>query len=489
MFELTVWKNGIAHKVTFEQAAFLDTILETAGFSQPHPCGGHGNCGKCAVELSGAVSEPNEQEMLAGKRLSCQAVVLGDAAVVLPDDEQSMRIETETGAQTLSSTPMPGAYGAAVDIGTTTVAVKVFDLKTGESKGTAAALNPQTSEAADVMGRIEAAMNGRLSLLQAQVTDCIVSLLERAGKTCGMPESLVITGNTTMLYLLSGRNPESLSHAPFLAETLFDTELEFAGIQAYLPPCMNAFVGADITCAVLASEMCKTRETALLCDIGTNGEIALWRDGVLYVTSTAAGPAFEGAGISCGCGSVAGAIDKVWLEWGELHIHTIGEKHPIGICGSGLIDAVAAGLQNGQIDETGALENEEFTLAESVKIQQKDIRSVQLAKAAIAAGIETLLETAGTTAGEIETLYITGGFGSHLNVASAVKIGLLPPEIENRTVVLGNAALAGAARVLLDQREKGELQRIAGLSRHVDLGGNPTFNEKYIDHMVLGKDF
>ena len=486
MFELTVWKNGIAHKVPFEQAAFLDAILERAGFSQPHPCGGHGNCGKCAVELSGAVSEPNEQEMLAGKRLSCQAVVLGDATVVLPDEETSMRIETETGAELHALSPMPGNVGAAVDIGTTTVAVKVFDLKTGDCLGTAAALNPQTSEAADVMGRIESAMNGNLSLLQAQVTDCIAALLEEAGKTREMPESLVITGNTTMLYLLSGRNPESLSHAPFLAETLFDTELDFAGGQAYLPPCMNAFVGADITCAVLASEMWKTDKTALLCDIGTNGEIALWKGGVLYVTSTAAGPAFEGAGISCGCGSVAGAIDKVWLENGELRIHTIGMKHPVGICGSGLIDAIACGLQSGQIDETGALENDELALTETIQIQQKDIRAVQLAKAAIAAGIETLLETAGTGAEEIETLYITGGFGSHLNVASAVEIGLLPPEIEHRAVVLGNAALAGAARVLLNQGEKGELQRIAELSVHVNLGGNPAFNEKYIDHMFLG---
>ncbi|MCH5353750.1 MAG: DUF4445 domain-containing protein [Acutalibacter sp.] len=489
MFELTVWKNGIAHKVSFEQAAFLDAILEQAGFSRPHPCGGHGNCGKCAVELSGAVSEPNEQEMLAGKRLSCQALVLGDATVVLPDEELSMRIETETGAGSYVLSPMPGTVGAAVDIGTTTVAVKVFDLKTGDCLGTAAALNPQTSEAADVMGRIEAAMNGSLSLLQAQVTDCIASLLEQAGKSWDMPDFLVITGNTTMLYLLTGRNPESLSHAPFLAETLFDTDMEFSGSQAYLPPCMNAFVGADITCAVLASEMCRSDKISLLCDIGTNGEIALWKDGVLYVTSTAAGPAFEGAGISCGCGSVTGAIDKVWLEQGELRIHTIGEKHPVGICGSGLIDAIACGLQSSQIDETGALEEDDFPLAQDVVIQQKDIRAVQLAKAAIAAGIETLLETAETSAEEIETLYITGGFGSHLDVASAVEIGLLPPGIESRTVVLGNAALAGAARVLLNQGEKGELQRIAGLSRHVNLGGNPSFNEKYIDHMILGKDF
>lgn len=487
MFELTVWKNKRAHKIPFENATLLDAILERAGFSLPHPCGGHGNCGKCAVEVIGAVSEPNELEERIGKRLSCQTIVLGDATVVLPDDGLSMTIETETGTQTAPLSPMPGKYGAAVDIGTTTIAVKLFDLATGVCVGTAAALNPQTAEAADVMGRIEAAMNGKLSALQAQVTDCITALLQEAGKACGMPDSLVITGNTTMLYLLTGKDPESLSHAPFLAETLFDVETEFAGRTAYLPPCMNAFVGADITCAVLASGMCGSADVALLCDIGTNGEIALWKDGVLYVTSTAAGPAFEGAGISCGCGSVTGAIDKVWLENGRLSVHTIGNAAPAGICGSGLLDAIAAGLESGQIDETGVLEEDELPLGEGVSLQQKDIRAVQLAKAAIAAGIDTLLETAGISAEEIKTLYITGGFGSHLNVASAIKIGLLPEEIEKRTVVLGNAALAGAAAVLLDQHAKGELSRIAGLSQHVNLGGNPAFNEKYVSNMFFGE--
>lgn len=489
MFELTVWKNKRSHKVAFEEAALLDVLLQRAGFSLPHPCGGHGNCGKCAVRVSGAVSEPNALEEHMGKRLSCQTVVLGDATVVLPDDDLSMAIETETMTQPISLLPMPGKYGAAVDIGTTTVAVKLFDLKAGTCVGTAAALNPQTAEAADVMGRIEAAMNGKLSVLQTQVTDCITALLQEAGKACGMPDSLVITGNTTMLYLLTGEDPESLSHAPFLAETLFGSEAAFAGRTAYLPPCMNAFVGADITCAVLASGMCGSEQTALLCDIGTNGEIALWKDGTLYVTSTAAGPAFEGAGISCGCGSVTGAIDKVRLDNGRLSVHTIGNAPPIGICGSGLLDAIAAGLESEQIDETGVIEGDGLSLGAEVVLRQKDIRMVQLAKAAIAAGIDTLLETAGISVGEIKTLYITGGFGSHLNVASAVRIGLLPEEIEKRTVVLGNAALAGAAAVLLDQRAKGELSRIAGLSQHVNLGGNPAFNEKYVSNMFFGEAF
>lgn len=485
MAELTIWQNGKKQTVRFEGQPVLDDVLKVAGVQTPHPCGGHGRCGKCEVVLSGAVSEPNETEQRFGVRMSCQAVLLGDVTVTLRDFTAA-QIETETGTVPLTLCPMKGKYGAAVDIGTTTIAVKVFDLQSGECVGTSAALNPQTSVAADVMGRIEAAMKGELTLLQSQVTQTIERLLNEAYPE--KPDALVLTGNTTMLYLLTGLNPESLSRAPFVADTLFGEEVTLYDAPSYLPPCMNAFVGADITCAVLASKMCDSNDTSLLCDIGTNGEMALWKDSKLYVTSTAAGPAFEGAGISCGCGSVSGAIDKVWLEEGELCVHTIEETQAVGICGSGLIDAIAAGLESELIDETGAMDDD-IVLTDNVALKPQDIRAVQLAKAAIAAGMQTLLETANTTMKEVKTLYITGGFGSHLKVESAVSIGLLPSELSNRTKVLGNAALSGAVRVLLNKHEKEQLTHIAQLSEHVNLGGNPRFNENYIEQMMFGEDF
>ena len=252
---------------------------------------------------------------------------------------------------------------------------------------------------------------------------------------------------------------------------------------------MNAFVGADITTAVLASGMCQKDEVSLLCDIGTNGEMALWKDGVLYVTSTAAGPAFEGAGISCGCGSVRGAIDRVWLENDKICVHTLGDAEAVGVCGSGLIDAIAAGLESEQIDETGAMDDDELVLSGDVALEPQDVRAVQLAKAAIAAGMEMLAETAGIPMEDIKTLYIAGGFGSHLNVESAVKIGLLPEVLSDRAKILGNAALSGAVQVLLDRNARGTLSDIAAKSQHVNLGGNPKFNEKYIDMMFFGDDF
>lgn len=487
MAELIIKQNGTTRTVQFEGEMLLDAVLRGADVYTPHPCGGRGVCGKCAVELSGAVSAPNDFEKRAGVRLSCQAVLLGDAVVILPDEKKDQQIETSTGEQPLVLNPMSGKTGAAVDIGTTTVAVKAYDLTTGACIGTAAGLNPQGAVAADVMGRIEAAMKGDLALLQTQIVDMVEKLtLEASGI---MPDVLVVTGNTTMLYLLTGRDPECLSHAPFLADTLFDTEAELFGKRVYLPPCMNAFVGADITTAVLSSGMYEKTETALLCDIGTNGEMALWKDGKLYVTSTAAGPAFEGAGISCGCGSVNGAIDRVWLEDGEIRVHTLGDAEAVGVCGSGLIDAIAAGLESEQIDETGAMDDDELVLSGNVALEPRDVRAVQLAKAAIAAGMEMLLETADADMDEVETLYIAGGFGSHLNVDSAVTIGLLPQALKDKTKIIGNAALAGAVQVLLNKDARDTLSGIADRSEHVNLGGDPKFNEMYIEKMFFGEDY
>ncbi|MBR4888593.1 MAG: DUF4445 domain-containing protein [Clostridia bacterium] len=486
MAELTIFQQGRTMVVPFEGTPVLDEVLVAAGVQTPHPCGGRGSCGKCVVTLSGAVSEPNAAEQKAGVRLSCQAVLFGDAQVILPDAAEDSQIETETGEQPEELCPMTGDYGAAVDIGTTTIAVKVYDLHTGACIGTAAELNPQGAVAADVMGRIEAAMKGELQRMQNQVTEAIDRLLKKACAVC--PDAMVVTGNTTMLYLLTGKDPTCLSRAPFVADTLFDTEQEICGIRTYLPACMNAFVGADITCAVLASGMCNGEETALLCDIGTNGEMALWKDGKLYVTSTAAGPAFEGAGISCGCGSVRGAIDKVWLEDDELKVHTLGDVPAVGVCGSGLLDAVAAGLALEAIEETGAMDDD-LELSNGIALEPKDIRAVQLAKAAIAAGMQTMLEEANVPVEEVKTLYIAGGFGSHLRVESAVAIGLLPEELADRTCVLGNAALSGAARALLNQNERQLLSAIAAGSSHVNLGGNPRFNENYVDNMFFGDDF
>ena len=229
--------------------------------------------------------------------------------------------------------------------------------------------------------------------------------------------------------------------------------------------------------------MTGTTGTALLCDIGTNGEIGLWKGGTLYVTSTAAGPVFEGAGISCGCQSVAGAIEEVKLNANRLSVKTIGAAKPVGLCGSGVIDAIACLLENGTVEETGTMEPEEILLCEGVFINRQDIRNVQLAKAAIAAGIRTLLEVTETSEEEISVFYLAGGFGKHLNLDSAVRIGLFPASLRNKVRILGNAALKGAASMLTDKSLKETAQTIAGKADYLSLPDNPAFSKNYIGEL------
>lgn len=478
---LTIQKGNHLVHYEYTPPCQLEGILENAGFSVRHPCGGHGLCGKCVVDISGHISEPTPVEIKLGCRLACQTEVFGNATVILPKSSNVAQIQMDSSVNTQVGKPMKGTIGAAVDIGTTTLALRRYDLHSGMILGQSAMENPQCSISADVIGRIDAAMNGNLELLHTQICNAIDTLLLQAG---GPADTMVAVGNTTMLYLLTGRDPTCLSKAPFHADCLFDLEADIASIPTYLPPCMDAFVGADISCAVLASGMCMDK-TSLLCDIGTNGEIALWKNDTLYVTATAAGPAFEGAGISCGCNSVPGSIDRVWIEENELRIHTIDDHPAVGICGSGIIDATANLLASGIVEETGLIDPDPFMLAPNVSLSQKDIRMIQLAKSAIAAGIQTLMEISQTSFSEIEHFYIAGGFGSHMDVENAAKIGLIPSELVSRTQVLGNAALAGASRLLLCNESNYELRRIVNNTKYINLSGNPTFNSKYIEQMMF----
>lgn len=492
---LTVRQGETSRRIFFEGTPVLGEMLAAHGLGLQQPCAGRGVCGKCAVEASGALETPLRAVLENGLRLACQTRLLGDCEVILPPSEGRAAIETESipvRHRGMPLDPMPGRCGAAVDIGTTTLALRLFDLHTGRLLACEAALNPQTQTAADVIGRIGAALAGKGTCLQEAVCGRIEEMLStacaRAGISRGEVDALVLAGNTTMLYLLTGRSPEPLSHAPFQADALFGCTLPLMGGRAYLPPCMDAFVGADITCAVLACGMCDREETALLMDVGTNGEVALWHEGRLYVASTAAGPAFEGVGIACGCGSVSGAVDRVRVQNGRLEAHTIDGAPPVGLCGSGLIDTVAALLALGRIDHSGAMEEERVTVAGEVFLGAGDVRNVQLAKGAICAGVCTLLRHAGVAPDRVETLYIAGGFGSHLNIASATAVGLIPPDLSARVQVLGNAALAGAEMLLLDQGQARRAEAIARDAQAVLLGGNPVFCEMFMECMLFGAD-
>ncbi len=469
---LTLHTQDQTVTIGFEGAPLLMEVLQLQGLRFAHPCGGRGVCKQCAVEARGNVSPPDELERQSGTRLSCRIRLLGDCEVTLRELSGFEK-------QTKENAPAASALLLAADIGTTTLDIRLFDALTGAPVAGASALNPQVAFASDVIGRVSAALEGKGDALRRRLLDTL------GGMLAGYPRVVraVVTGNTVMLYLLTGRSPRPLAAAPFTADCLFGHSEDVLGIPAYLPRCTGAFTGADLTCAVLASGMTESTDTSLLCDIGTNGEIALWHKGRLSVTSAAVGPAFEGAGISCGMGGVPGAIDKVWTAQSALDAHVIGGGEPRGVCGSGLIDAVAALLELRIIDRNGTMEGGSAPIAGGIRLTQRDIRQVQLAKAAVAAGIETLLETAGAAARDIRTLFIAGGFGSHLNPRSAAAIGLFPRSLAPKALVLGNAALNGASRLLLDESLQKTADAIARAAVPVPLSGNPLFAGKYIRHM------
>ncbi len=478
---LTLIENEKEIKLPFCDTPTVSELIERARGFVFAPCGKSGRCGKCEIEINGEISEPTAREKELGVRLACLTRLYGDARVrFIASEERLAYISTESSVDIKKTTLF--SFGAAVDIGTTTVALKLYNEK-GICIATVSDINPQRALSQDVIGRIGEAMNGKGTLLKEQINACIARLLDsacRIGRV--MPEqvtSVVITGNTAMLYLYCGLDPASISAYPFESETLFGC---FTDEKTYLAPCINAFNGGDTVCALLYSSILESNEASLLCDIGTNGELALWKDGSLFVTSAAAGPALEGGEISCGCGNIIGAIDRVTLENGKIKAHTIGNSSAVGICGSGLIDAVSAFLSLGFIDKSGyALRELKLTAnGGEITLTQDDIRAFQLAKSAIRAGIETLLERTGTKWSDIKTLYLAGGFGNRISVDSAINTGLFEASTAEKIRFIGNAALGGASMLLLDDSYKQKAVNIAQTAKHIDLAGSTDFYDRFI---------
>ena len=481
MPELLVHTADGEHRLPFEGNPLVYDLIAHLPDAPVRSCAGTGRCGSCAVLAAGHFVPDVRSD---GKILSCQSCLTGDAQIWLPKRRRIAQIETGGQADAFELNPVEGEYAVAVDLGTTTVVLELVRLKDGCTLSTVSCENPQRIVAADVIGRIDHALKGQLGLLQTLIADCIDTLeneaFDRAGMSGCRADIRIVAGNTTMLYLYTGRDPRTLAAAPFEADCLFG----FASKRDFLPRCAGAFVGADITCALLSSGICRGDETALLIDIGTNGEIALWHKQKLVCCATAAGPAFEGSGISCGTGSVPGAIDSAALVNGRLNFTTIGQSSACGICGSGLIDLTAAMLDDETLDETGFLEDA-VDIAPGVSLTQQDVRQIQLAKAAIAAGIQTLLHRCGLNESDVGTLCIAGGFGSHLNLQNAARIGLIPASLVNRTRILGNASLTGARRLLLSKTAHREAETIARCAECINLAADPFFSNTCVESMLF----
>lgn len=488
----TIWINDVPQSVTV--GTRLSEVLSRA----PHPCGGKGICGKCRIRATGALSPLTAEEerhltafeLADDIRLSCCVTIMGDCRVTVSDDS-IMAVVTEGKTAPAAAAPTFAAYGAAVDIGTTTIAARLYDTA-GHLLAQDGCANPQIAFGADVLSRVQTAGEGSdlTAPLQSAVNTLLSALAQTAGISPAAIDSVVITGNTAMLCFVTATDPTPLAHAPFALPRAFDERRTAAqlGLTAltpnrpvYLPPCASAFIGADALCAALSCDMDDGR-TALLMDMGTNGEMLLAHKGALYACSTAAGPAFEGVGISCGAPAIAGAIDEVLLVNGQMISHTIGGSKPVGICGSGLVDAAACLLAMEEMDESGYMAAD-AVLAEGVRLTQEDVRALQLAKSAVSAGLQTLLHHADLTADEVEAVYTAGGFGSRLNGRNAAAIGLLPRGLSTAIRPMGNAALDGAARLLLDASAREQVAALAEKIRVIELATDPYFTDLFIKNM------
>jgi uncharacterized 2Fe-2S/4Fe-4S cluster protein (DUF4445 family) len=504
-------------KVSVHAGCNLVEAAGLAGIVLNTVCGRKGVCGKCSVIL-----EPQHQTVLA-----CQHLVESDITVFIPRGSRfaEHKILTEGAARNGAITPdiykkyvteagSGAILGLAIDIGTTTVVVKLADMKTGDVLTTAAGLNPQTKFGDDVISRIAYASTGeKLGELNKLIVDCINRLIAECceGAEAGPVDiyETCVAGNTTMNHIFLRLPISQLGQAPYKAFSLEARDLSPAEIGLKINPRGNVhcvaniagFVGADTTAVALAAELDAAGEMTLTIDIGTNGEVVLGTKNKLYAASCAAGPAFEGARIACGSRAVEGSIEAVVLIDNELDLEVIGGGEPKSICGSGLIDAVAVLLDMGVIDSTGRFTNHNaiskiggapaFILSRdekgepSVYLTQKDIREVQLAKAAIRAGIRLLEKHLTINDYGIKQVFLAGAFGNYIRPQSAVRIGMLPAVPIERIRSIGNAASSGAQLILVSSNYRDLAAKLAKKIQYIEIAHDPQFESVFADSILF----
>lgn len=483
---------------TIQHGALLYDHLFAYGVE--FPCGGRARCKGCKIRVINGgwpASEAEarlltEHEIANGWRLACQTKIETNTIIELAQWEAPVLTDNSR----IEFTPRTG-LGVAVDLGTTTIVAQMLDLNSGQVLGVRTALNAQARHGSDIMSRVEfgVAQHGQSKLtrlIRNQVGKLIEDMLDDGRSEMPDVTSIVIVGNTVMHHIFCGIDLQPLSHYPF--------EPEYYGLQIFhvdglgwnlkgnpivrFLPCLGGFVGSDILAGVLATKIYESADLTALIDLGTNGEILIGNSQQMICASTAAGPAFEGARISLGMRAATGAISEVSIKNGSVECAVIGGGSPRGICGSGLVDAVAAGLELGWIAPSGKLVNRtEMALGPRVALSQRDVRELQLAKGAIAAGLQILLARWGATLKDLKRIYLAGAFGNNLNCANARRIGLVRSEFE-RVVPAGNTALRGAKMALFDpDGNEGDYSQILKRIEHVSLNEKPGFEEAFVGEM------
>jgi len=507
--------------------------LQRDGVAVAGSCGGRGTCGKCRVRFAERSPEPTTADRAAievealrvGWRLACQHEVEGQATIELLEMGELPHKERVGGLDALQAVDPFGeprddvdAYGVAIDIGTTTIAAHLFDLGTGRRLAGVASRNPQIPFGADVISRISHVRRhgeSGLSDLHDAVVEGLNRLIRRAAELASVPassiRSAIAVGNPTMLHLLLSVDPSGIGVSPFrpvfsegMERSAENIGLEIrpdAAVRTF--PGISGYVGADIVAGILATDLDEAQGTILFLDIGTNGEVVLAIDGRLTACSTAAGPAFEGASIVQGMPAMDGAIEGVRLEGRRIVCSTIGDVDAVGLCGTGLLSAVAELVAGGAIDRSGRFVDGGSPVEDQLRgegaerrmrltdgerpvyLYQRDVREVQLAKGAMRAGIDILLRSAGVAPEELDRILIAGAFSAGLTGEHLVATGLLPEIDPARIRNVGQTAVRGAAISLLDRSRLRAADRIAQSVEVVELSADPSFAGLFVECMAF----
>ena len=450
-----------------EKGELLSDILIRNGKSVEHPCGGKGTCRKCKVYVDGR------------EKLSCQYRVNSDVSVSFFSQSE---IISETGAEIKDENTENACF--CLDLGTTTLALALISLDTGNVLKVETATNPQRIFGADIMTRIDYCQKNGVEKLQSVLVEKINTMIDNFNVSA---LDMYVSGNVTMLHTLFGTDCSSIGVSPYKAQFLESKtqngkNLGIRKVKGVISlPSIHSFVGADLVAGMNYVGIPEQGKYNLLVDLGTNAEIVLYSNNSALCTSTAAGPCFEGANISCGMSATDGAIYKFSRKNGQMEIETINKKSPQGICGTGLVDIVAELIDN-EIDETGFMK-EDFKIYGNISLNQADVRQFQLAKSAVYSGILTLISLEKIEFDMIERMYISGGFSAKINIENAVKVGLLPKELKEKCVAINNSSLLGTAKFAY---EKNNLNSYVENAEYVDLSTNLGFSDLFIKNMKFG---
>lgn len=552
MGTIHISNNGKSVAASITQGETISSALAKQGITIPTPCGGNGTCKKCTVETSDGVKLACQTP--ATDNMTIYPPQIKDESLAIQDTYESPRpfvtehnierkaeCKTEHKLNNQTDTNHPSTYGIAIDIGTTTLAFELWRITTGKQIASLSRVNNQRILGTDVITRIKQATEGHQAQLHRHIIDDICQgisqLLESVNRESNTQASdvhkhtqskpniqltdisnVTISGNTTMLHLLRNLPCDTLGVSPFTPvdinlmscnfNEVFDDNLHLNATLTLLPG-ISTFVGADIAAGILC---CDTNAPlpSLLIDLGTNGEMALFSQKEIIVTSTAAGPAFEAGNISNGVASIPGAIAKLcYLPKDNVFIYetiasdlitsdsgtsgSVKSKPPVGLCGTGVMDAAAQLITHNLADETGRLQDPYFDkgvlitkgTTKDIIFTQKDMREVQLAKSAVRSGIEILLETAGYGYNDIGSVFLAGGFGHKINIESAQTLGLIPKELASKVITVGNTSLAGAAHVLLSTTAKADILAITSRAKEINLSTHPRFNDLFMEYMLF----